>query len=209
MSGKFQRSKLEGKTKTERDKNVDYIVRDITGLYEDFSAFVSFTEAPIDGQEYVRKDGGWTVASGGGSDYTYSELTLSDTQMKTGLDVGFDIVAAQGAGTYLEYFGVIEFNHNTTAYSMSDGLVVGNQNSYGGNYIADDLISSSEDRVIWFSSNGVGQEDSFTPGVSTGYSVPLNEALRIFTYNGTNPTLGDGDILIKVWYKVKTKGTEL
>jgi hypothetical protein len=56
-------SRLEGKTKTFRDRNVDFIVRDLEGVNEELGSKIS--EAPINGQEYLRKDGAW-IAGGGG-----------------------------------------------------------------------------------------------------------------------------------------------
>lgn len=181
----------------------------ISGAWIDGNS-IAYTEDGI--RTFLQQSTGFNTASGGSdAGYEYLEVALTDVQIKT-LGTPIDLIAAQGVGTYFEYFGSIEFTHGTIPYAWSggaDGIVVGNFNSYGGNYFADDLIGSSENRVVWFSSDGFGQEDAFSANVSTAYSVPLNEALKIFTYNNSNPINGDGTILIKVWYKVKTFGTEL
>lgn len=147
---------------------------------------------------------------GGGSGYTYTEVVVTDTEIKTMGSSPVTLLAAPGANKYYEYYGFIEYTAGATAYTFAnDNIIIGDDDTYAGDYIALNLINSTIDHTAGFNSFAKGQELGYAGGPHVGYPVKINKALKLFTYNATDPTLGDGTFLVKIWYKVKTFGTEL
>jgi hypothetical protein len=74
------------------------------------------------------------------------------------------------------------------------------------------MLGQANDKFSYFR-NGSSSSD-FLAGDYAYQSLEygrFNEGLHFFTFNGVNPTGGQaGNVLLaKIWYKVKTKGTEL
>ncbi len=140
-----------------------------------------------------------------GSGYTETIVNISSAQILAMGDTPIELLAAPTAGTYYEYYGFLEYSHNTTAYTFNDQIVIGNSSTYGGCYCHSSLITNSANRVFQFDSTPEGQEPQ---GVSlnVAYPIPTGEAVKIFTYNGNNPTLGDGTLRVKIYHKTITFG---
>jgi hypothetical protein len=167
---------------------------------------LDLTTPPSDGDVLTYDTGAisWQPA-GGGSDYTETIVDISSAQILAMGDTPVELLAAPTAGTYYEYYGFLEYSHNTTAYTFNDQIVIGNSSTYGGCYCHSSLITNSANRVFQFDSTPEGQEPQ---GVSlnVAYPIPTGEAVKIFTYNGNNPTLGDGTLRVKIYHKTITFG---
>lgn len=123
--------------------------------------------------------------------------------------VPVDLLPAPGANKYYKYHGVIEYTHDTTAYVLAanDAIVVGSYSNYSGTYIQENLIANPNSAVAFFS--GGNASDEFTAGTDSAYETILNDPLQMFTWNAADPTTGNGTMLVKIWYEIKTMGTEL
>lgn len=138
---------------------------------------------------------------------TYLEVNISSAQILAMGTTPIELLPAPGANSYYEYHGVIEYTGGATAYADlgTDHFVLGDSDTYSGDYIAKNLINNTIDLVMGFNSFPKGQEAG-SAGSDVGYPVKLNKALVFFTYNNTDPTLGDGTMKAKIWYTVRTFG---
>jgi len=86
--------------------------------YTPYKSATGIEEAPIDGNEYVRKDGGWVLASGSGGGSGFSKIVVWDGTSTITVPAGFsgsilnynngEIVTYTIAGTNLTITGAAE-----------------------------------------------------------------------------------------------------
>lgn len=171
-----------------------------------------------DGYKYLGFDGdtasektGATVSSiGGGSDYLYTEISVSSAQILSMGSSPVTLLSAPGANTYYDWYGYVEYTHNTTDYTISgDMIMVGGENSYGGALINIAMISQTSNKIAKVQHRSSEETTSTTVEYPNAWPMELNEGIILAMLNGTDPTGGDGTMLIKLWYKIKTFGTEL
>lgn len=140
-------------------------------------------------------------------DILYTEVSFSSAQIAT-MGTPLSILAAPAAGKYYEIQSLIlEYNHNTTAFTTTspvlylDGAMFGN--------ISSALITTAGNQVAKVT---MSTTDTFVD-VSTYVLLPLSSVgvgLTIATWNSDNPAGGgDGTLLVKVRYVVRTFGSEL
>ena len=148
-----------------------------------------------------------------GSDYQYKEVTLSSAEI---LDLGntpIDVLDAPGASNYYEWKVVLEYTYDgANPYTLaSDAILVGELNEYNGGIIKSTLITKAVNTVGMTSSFSSDEQATIAATELPVTNVEaLNEPLSVTTWDGNNPAgSGTGTILAKVWYKVKTFGTEL
>lgn len=151
------------------------------------------------------------VASGG---YTYTEVAITSVEIKSCGSTPVTILPAAGANKYYDYYGSIEYTHITANYTFTgDLLFIGEDYSYDASTkIRPNFIKSSVNTVVEFSSKSF--DVLGTVGVNdypTANERLFNQGVVFGTLNGTDPTGASaaGTILVKIYYKLKTKGTEL
>lgn len=140
---------------------------------------------------------------GGGSEWTYTEVAVSSAEILALNSTPKTLLVAPGANSYIEIGKVIfEYTHVSTAYTVAGLFIIKDGGGYFQRFITDftgegaNTIVFINDWNIWGATNH-----------EQGYSI-LNDSLE-FTCQTSDPTLGDGTLLVKIWYKVKTFGTEL
>jgi hypothetical protein len=137
-------------------------------------------------------------------EWTESEITLLDTDILNLGNSPIELLAAPGIGTYYVFESIIfEFTYGTSAYTLNEPLYIYNG---GAQFqLADSIITLQVDNVIVVESF---VSDTFVDTDTYIYYLPktLNEPLTIGTWNGTNPTGGDGTLKVKMKYKIKTFG---
>lgn len=142
--------------------------------------------------------------------YTYKEIIVSSAQIKAMGTTPVTLIVAPGVGKYYDFVAVVEYTHVTTAYTFTgDMILIGGANSYGGGLIGKGLITVAEDKVAKVTHSPTEIETSFATEYPITWAMNLNEGIILTALNGTDPTTGDGTILIKIRYKIKTTGTEL
>jgi hypothetical protein len=145
---------------------------------------------------------------GGGSDYTETIVNISSAQILAMGSTPIELLPAAGAGKYYDYFGFCELHYGTAPYVFTaDAILVGGADSYAGTLVDFQFLTQSTDKYVNFRNT-----ESFRVGISgmTNQVVSsfgsINEAIIITSYNGANPTDGDGTLRVKIYHKTITFG---
>lgn len=138
--------------------------------------------------------------------YTYTEVAVSSAEILTLGTVGKELLPAAGPNNYYDIAEmVLEYTHVTTGYTIGSQLAVyGTSQTYA--VLEETLITTGADLVTYFRGAQPTSVATTTPFL---YNEEPNANVTLFTVSGANPTLGDGTLLVKIWYKVRTFGTEL
>ena len=155
--------------------------------------FINFKNAVIDGAGNI-----------------YVEKLIPSAQIN---NMGSFPVSLIGIG-FSEYLDiskvVLEFTHNTTGHNVAafDALALKMNSSTV--YINKALISSDENKVaIW---NGQKTSSITAIGGNDHEVIDLGDQggdfLQLTTNNGSNPSTGDGEILVKILYNPRIFGPE-
>lgn len=138
----------------------------------------------------------------------YTEFTLTSLTLLTGLSGGVTVLDSLPANQYYDIDTVIlEYTYGTSPYVLSDYIVVGNY------HLSSNFLVVPGNRVVviknpWQSIN-YDQRNKVMVDYGGGTASIIGSQLDIYTYTGTDATGGDGTVLVKIWYKVKTLGSEL
>lgn len=179
-----QKSTPTGKIATVESRTIDAIVEDVKDLNEQVSD--SFSKLSLQ----------------------YKEIELSSLTILSDLSLGAVLMDAPAPNQYYDFYKLIlEYNFGTTPYIITDYIIVGNY-FLSTNFLASPTSTAVIIQNPWQSLIWDGAENA---NVDYGGGIPslLGLGLNIGTYNATNPTGGDGTILVKVWYKIRTIGSEL
>lgn len=157
---------------------------------------------------------------GGGSGDGFTEVEITITPNTTTYSDGrpplanghstlgtvpISVLPAAGAGTYYKHDGALEYAYDTTDFTLNDIMAIINLDTYTGAYLGPSLIELTADKVYTFNSEVPQYKDAFQdPLINTGFN--LNQELVFTTWNGTNPSSGDGTFKIKLRYKIVTFG---
>jgi hypothetical protein len=156
------------------------------------------------------------------SQILYTETLLTSTELRTDPFVNPTVLPAPGTDKYYEIDKVIvEYKYGTETYVDNGGPVSFGffQNPLGVGagvgfiqFKGDMFLGSTVDKVfIASSSQAHFNSDSGSGLQSYAEFTHLNQPLLFAQLgnSGIDEFQGDGTLLIKVWYKVKTLGTEL
>lgn len=139
----------------------------------------------------------------------YAEVSISSAQI---LDMGstpIELLPAPGdVLKYYEWKVILEYRHNTAAYNYTDLVVIGGGNSYYGAYSDVFLTPQNHVWVAYPTCNNLTTLSGPTTYPNMG-RLEMNEPILLTTLDSTNPTTGDGDARAKIWYVVRTLGSEL
>jgi len=140
--------------------------------------------------------------------YTYVEVPISSAQILSMSSSPIELLPNSGTNNYYDIEKIIfEYTYGSSFYTFSQIFFRVEYNNNELAKVSTDFFGVTEDAlgIILFST----ENDSSN---SINYFYPnsgfLNKKLRMFVTGG-NPTGGDGTILAKIWYKLKTFGTEL
>lgn len=136
--------------------------------------------------------------------FVETEVNVSSAQILAMGVTPIELLPASGAGTYYVFDSIVlEYTHNTTAYTTATPALYFDGAFYGN--VKPDLITSGLNLI---SISRTPTTDTFVD--TNTYvllpSVAQNTALTITTWDGLNPTLGDGTIKAKIKYKIETFG---
>jgi len=138
--------------------------------------------------------------------YSYTEVTITSAQILALGATPKTLLAAPGAGTYYDISRVIlEYDYGTTPYVYAKPLYLAGAH-FG--IIRDNFITDLTLNKVVIVNAHVGEpiyDDSGTlyPLHDT---LLVNQALTLTTWDGADPTTGDGTILAKIYYKIDTFG---
>lgn len=147
------------------------------------------------------------VDAGAYGGYSYTEVSVNTSAIKTLNSSPTTLLAAPGAGKYYEYKIDIE-STISTPFTFTGILFV--QNSGGDTLSAmhDDLITETGSRAIIVSNIAPSKREN---AQETAFSHPneYNTAIELGASADPTGALAAGSLLVKIWYKVITAGTEL
>jgi hypothetical protein len=135
--------------------------------------------------------------------YDYVSVPISSAQILSMGTSPISLLAAPGVGFYYDIPKVIlEYTHISTAYTYPGGakrLGIGYAQSA---VINADLLSDTNNRVCIIEPTKHQIEGSNT----IHNTIELNRALSFSTDNFSDPATGNGTILAKIWYKIRSFG---
>ncbi len=136
-----------------------------------------------------------------GSDEIYVEVAISSAQILTSGSNRIELLPAIPNSYYQGRF-IIEYTFGTTPYTTatSFGLV------FGDSFLLVSLLTDTQTGII---ENKLSLENRFytvNQGVYFQCLPTLDEFNNLIP---VDPVGGDGTVLVKIWYKVRTFGTEL
>jgi hypothetical protein len=188
-----QTSHITKKTKTVQDRELDNVIRDIDSTYTEIGT-INATIGALPATAL------------------YTEVTVSSANLQF-LDT-VSLVAAPGAGSYIAPTKImLEYNYGGVAYTWDgtglNAFIIG-QGGADMALISNGLITGAADKVSVVNSFIAYNENVDTGDAQNTHEVfSANGALELYYYAGSAPITGTGNILVKVWYEVKTIGTEL
>lgn len=144
--------------------------------------------------------------------YDYVEVNVSSAEILTCGTNQVQILGGPGVGKYYKYHGILEVNDNTTPFDFADNLFIGTvNNNYTGTILASTVHLSNQKQVVEFDSKtaingpilGNASTDVVTYGLGTSIGANFDDqGIYLTTWYGTNATVGDMTMLVKLWYKV-------
>lgn len=138
------------------------------------------------------------IQSAGTTSYLETVVEISDTEIKTQLVSGIQLLEAPETNTYYDIIAMyFELDFGTIAYTAPDDLKV------SGAYkclVSAGLLDSTVDNIAI-----VKTSLSLSPTSTIVDAVPLEAALLLSS--DSNPTLGNGTLRIVIQYNIRTFGT--
>lgn len=134
--------------------------------------------------------------------YSQTIVSIDSTQILAMGTTPIELLPAPGAGKYYDIEKVIlEYKHNTTAYTTtSTQLYITQGNDMA--YFPTLLTLVNNDQIVIPRCLQVLDEGVFI----SVYTPIQNSALKLWNYNGDDPTLGNGNLLAIINYTVRTFG---
>lgn len=118
----------------------------------------------------------------GGYQY-YIEINVSSAELLTIFSSPVTILPAPGAGKYYDFKIYAEYKYETVAYDITNVRLVDDNNTQISPAIS---INQLSDQIV------------IHYGLFNASMV--NSSVRL--YGGSNPTVGDGTVKIKIWYNI-------
>ena len=128
----------------------------------------------------------------GGYQY-YTTVTVSSAEILTLSSLPIELLPAPGVGYYYDIKLILEYTFNTTPYIVASG----------------DVIIDDGTNVMYdiFSLNGVGADVVFMTQSMVGPNTIVFPNSSIYlTQKFVDPTSGDGEMLLKIWYSIRSIG---
>jgi hypothetical protein len=151
-------------------------------------------------------DDNFVYATAGGA--TTTVVNISSAEILAMGTSPIELLPAPGVGKFYDYHGYLELTYGTTTYSLADAIMLGGLNSYTGTFLRQSIISNGDNCVCFFS-NTLPQETfngTSLPELVGNNIILLDEPIVLTTWNGTDPTLGDGTLRAIITYTTRTFG---
>jgi hypothetical protein len=140
---------------------------------------------------------------GGGSDYTETIVNISSAEILSMGTTPIELLPAAGANAYYDIEKVVlEYTHNTTAYTTTNKYLY--LDGVSSPAIPPALITATGNafQIIKPSACFVDPTDE----VAYNANISLNQPITFKAWNSSNPTLGDGTLRVKIYHKTITFG---
>jgi hypothetical protein len=133
------------------------------------------------------------------SAYTETIVNISSAKILAMGSSPIELLPAAGVGNYYEGYALFEYNYGTSGYTSAPIYITWN-NAY---MVVPTIDSISNDFIFQVDTKAMFSDLFDDSG--TKYSMiigqELNEGMTISTWDGSNPTIGDGTLLVKIYHK--------
>lgn len=139
----------------------------------------------------------------GSSAYTETIVNISSAQILNMGTTPIELLPAPGVGKYYDIDKIVlEYTHVTTAYTLADVYLYTSVANMPN--IVNYLIKHSYD--VWMKLTV--STNTLEPNETVVYNAVdvTNQSVTLTTWNGTDPTDGDGTLRVKIYHKTITFG---
>jgi hypothetical protein len=124
---------------------------------------------------------------------SYTAVTITSSDILNSNSTPFEILPNPGVNNYYDLKIILEYTYNTTSYTSG----------------SDTIITDGTNNVYYIGDVGAFTTDTINilqdiPSVTNQKMYP-NLPLSLFTLSA-DPTTGDGEILLKIWYTIRSLG---
>lgn len=180
-------------TDPENEQNTPALVRQALGIIIDAEYNSADDGVPITSQQY-----GFS---------SYAEVEISSAQILSMGSNPIDLLPPLSAGQYYDAKVILEFSPGNQLYNLDNDFPLVDLNKAYAGVIRNSLIRSASNAVAVITDLIISTPDTISGAVVR--SIMLNEgSLTLRTYNETDPVDGNGTLLAKIWYNIRTFGTE-
>lgn len=138
------------------------------------------------------------------NEWTEEIVDITASQILNMGSVPIVLLPASGANKYYDIDKVIiEYTHKSTPYSLAESYLTINFEGATFGYIAKSF-NKPNNSVVIVSKNSADIDT--VNGISVVPNIPLNRELWFNTFEGYDPTDGDGTFRVKIYYKTLTFG---
>lgn len=131
------------------------------------------------------------IGSAVGGYESYTAITITSSQILSAYTTPVEILPSPGVNNYYDAKYISEFTYNTSG--ITGGTAVITDSGLTQNYTISPLSNMTEDRI------------SILTNTDNGSTLRMNSPMYFYVF-GADPTGGDGEFLIKIWYTIRTFG---
>jgi hypothetical protein len=139
------------------------------------------------------------------TDYTESIISISAEDFLAGYKDGITLIAAPSAGTYYDWYAIVEKNSDGTMnIPTTDSIYIGPSGYRGGQLINDlGFSNNNSDSLVAF----VSPSTSYVKNTNVASSFGgIAEGLIIASWTGVDPNAVSCSFTIKLYTKIRTIG---
>lgn len=139
------------------------------------------------------------------SEWNYTEVNISKAQIENMGSIPIELLPAPNTNEYYDINKIaLEYTYGTVPYTLANDHITFNNYSA---YIHKTLIIVPFNTAIIASNNSGGLLDTIDTNLALQNQINgIGNNVQLTTYNGNNPTGGDGTLKAKIWYKIVTFG---
>jgi hypothetical protein len=139
------------------------------------------------------------------SEWTYTEVDITSSQILNMGTTPIELLPAAGTDKYYDLKVALEYTYGTLGYAIpsNDQYLVGGGNSYNGTLFRHSSFNQGSD-IVLLSQIGAPMEVNSSDVFASVYFK--NDNIVLTTFDGNDPSGGDGTIKAKIWYKIITFG---
>ena len=135
----------------------------------------------------------------------YIEVPVTSAQILAMGVTPIDLLPVLGADEYYEVKVILEFDYGTAVYVSPDKITV-ELNGLSTCLLKAQFITQAANQAAILDDFLVNSPNAGLGTVDHAFFTPTAGSLKLYTVDGTDPTLGDGTMLAKIWYTVHTFG---
>lgn len=139
---------------------------------------------------------------------SYAEVAMTSTDILAMGTSPFELLEAPGAGKYYDVESVVlEFTAGSVQYDFGDYLAL---QLFNRKMITSEVITAPPGKLTLSIVKDIDNASitEYLP-ITINQNQEANTPLLLGTHDESDPINGDGTMLVKIWYSIRTFGTEL